>query len=265
MAFSDAEDAELLAATVRTAGATALGHFRGSLEVFRKADGSAVSSGDLATDAVLVETLGAARPAYGIMSEERADAIALGTRTFVIDPIDGTNAYIKNAADWSVVAAVIEDGRPVAAAVYEPVSDTLFVAARGGGALRDDKPIAVADAEMPRASVAMPMALFKRAFKGTPTKKGPYLTSLALRLTRVADGRFDGLVTRGGSHHWDLAAGDLIVQEAGGTLLGLDGHPPRYDTDDTRHPPIVAGPKGMVDALLPAVRRATAKPPSGET
>jgi len=102
----------------------------------------------------------------------------------------------------------------------------------------------------------MPAALHRTAFGARGPKRATFLPSLALRLTRVADGRFDGLIASGGSQHWDLAAGDLIVQEAGGTLIGLHGLPPRYDTEDTRHTPVIAGAAPLVGALLGRVRQA---------
>lgn len=248
-----AEDAALIAACAADAGAVALAHFRGDVRQWQKDDGSPVSDADLAVDAFINARLCAARPRYGMLSEEREKAPAAdGTRrTFVVDPIDGTRGFLRGEKIWSVVIAIIEDGRPVAAAIAEPVRGRLYTAIRGAGALRDGKPIAVSDCRtLDDAEIAMPALTFREgAFREAGAKRAPVLPSLALRLVRVAEGGFDGCVTKTGPHHWDLAAADLIVQEAGGTVLNLSGAVPRYDSPQTSHPPVVAAPRAFADVL----------------
>jgi len=252
-------DAALLAQSVAAAGEVALRHFRGKPRSWEKADGTPVSEADIAVDEALCAALAAERPGYGLMSEER-DGIRLAARTFVIDPIDGTRAFLRGETAWCIAAAVIEDGRPVAAAVFAPAAGALYVAALGAGATRDGEPIAVSGAAtMEGARVALSGTLFLGAgLREKGVRRTGMLPSLALRLMRVAEGRSDAAVTKSGPHHWDLAAADLIVVEAGGMLTDLQGRPPRYDAAETRHPPVVAGAAALAALLRPRIAAAAA-------
>ncbi len=256
------DDAALIAACATAAGEVALGHFRADVRQWQKDDGTPVSEADLAVDAFINARLCEARPDYGMVSEEREKApAASGTRrTFVVDPIDGTRGFLRGEKIWSVVIAIIEDGLPVAAAIAEPVRGTLYTAVRGRGALRNGRPIRVSTCDgFDDAEFAMPATLFREgSFAQAGAKRAPVLPSLALRLVRVAEGGFDGCVTKTGPHHWDLAAADLIVQEAGGSVVNLAGRVPRYDGADTSHPPVVAAPRGLVDVLRERVAAAHA-------
>jgi myo-inositol-1(or 4)-monophosphatase len=232
-----------------------MGFFRGPVHQWAKDDGSPVSEADIAVDGVLEAALRPARPGYGWISEETAAAGVSG-RAFVVDPIDGTRAFLKGEDGWSVVAAVVEDGRPVAAGIHHPARDRLYTATLGGGAFFDGMPIALARREsLSGARVALQGALWREAgFRAAGVSRGGWVPSLALRLARVARGATDGVITKEGPHHWDLAAADLILHEAGGRLLTLAGTAPRYDAVDTRHGRIVAGPAGLAERM----RRMTA-------
>lgn len=244
-------DLKVLAEAVRAAGEVAMSHYGGKPKHWNKPDGSPVSEADLAVDAALSGALRQARPTYGLLSEEHASEPGAAPRTFVIDPIDGTRAFLGGKHVWSVVAAVIEDGRPVAAAVLEPVAGALYTARQGGGAARNGVPLGVTQrADLAGAEVAMPGPMFREGGLGAlGIMRGAQVPSLALRLVRVAEARLDGVITKAGPHHWDLAAADLIVQEAGGTLTDLAGMVPRYDSSDTSHPPVVAASRSLADRL----------------
>lgn len=241
----------VLEESVREASALAMSLFGSGARHWEKPDGSPVSEADLAVDAALSKALHNARPHYGLLSEEHSSEPGSAGRSFVIDPIDGTRAFLGGKKVWSVVAAVIEDGRPVAAAVMEPVSDTLYTARRGGGAHRNGALIGVSHRSvLDGAAVAMPGPIFREGGLGAAgVHRGATVPSLALRLVRVAEARLDGVITKAGPHHWDLAAADLILQEAGGTLTDLSGAIPRYDSLDTAHPPVVAAPRSLAQRL----------------
>lgn len=246
-----ADDVATLKEAVLTAGETALSLFGKGPKSWMKEDGSPVSEADLAVDAALTKVLKAARPDYGLMSEEHTGEIDIEQRTFVIDPIDGTRAFLRGDDVWSVVVAVVEAGRPIASAILEPVTGRLYVASRGGGAFCNDEPLQCSAAALVSgARVALPGPLYREGGLGAAgIRRSPSIPSLALRLVRVAEARLDGVITKPGPHHWDLAAADLIVQEAGGTLTSLSGTLPRYDSYDTSHSPVVAAPRSLADAL----------------
>ena len=123
---------------MREASAIALKTFRGEVRSWIKGHDSPVSDADIAVDNFLREKL--SRPGIGWLSEESADDLTRldNERIFIVDPIDGTRSYLAGREDWSICAALIERGRPVAAAVYAPVFDEMYVASAGGGATRND-------------------------------------------------------------------------------------------------------------------------------
>lgn len=245
------EEMALLDDAVRAAGEVALAHFGGDIEVWHKDDGSPVSAGDIAADTALFRALSAARPDYGWLSEETGLRPGAATRTFVVDPIDGTRAFLRGEDAWTVVAAIIEGGRPIAAAVLRPVRGELYRAGVGVGAWRDDKRLSVSTREtVAGANIALPGPVYRDCgLREAGAKRAGSLPSLALRLARVADGRLDAVITKPGPHHWDLAAADLIVHEAGGRLTSLSGATLRYDTATTHHTPSVAAPLRLGEAL----------------
>ena len=244
-----AADARLLAEAVRAAGRLALDFFGRNPEVWVKEGNSPVSEADIAADKLLRELLMAARPDYGWLSEESVDTPDRldRARVFVIDPIDGTRAFIAGQQEWAVSAAVVEDGRPIAAALYQPVTDDLWVSALGLGARRGDVDLeAHARASLDGARVTGPRRYLKHP---ELTRHGlearPFVPSLALRLAYVADGRLDVAFGSSFSNDWDLAAADLLVHEAGGKMLTLEGAPVRYNAVVPRHPPLFAAVPGL--------------------
>src|SRR6266851_3617611 len=129
-------DAALLADTVREAGALALSLFRTDLKNWTKGTSSPVSEADIAVNDLLEKRLRSATPDYGWLSEESADdEERLGKPlVWIVDPIDGTRAYLAGREDWCVSVALVEDGSPVLAAVFAPVSDEFFFVMSGKAA-----------------------------------------------------------------------------------------------------------------------------------
>lgn len=248
---SAGEETRLLEETLRAVGPVALRYFGGPVREWTKDDASPVSEADLAVDAALREALAAARPDHGWLSEETAREPGRCGRIFVVDPIDGTRAFLAGETAWALSVAVIEEGRPIAAALFAPAREEMFTATRGRGARRNGVALSVHDGPLRDTTVAAPRAVFDRAgIAAAGAQRARYVPSLALRLASVAAGTIGAVVTKGGAHHWDLAAADLIVTEAGGRLLDLAGEAPRYDGAETRHGPVVAGPPERAGALL---------------
>ena len=242
-------DLDLLATAAREAGEIALRFFRRDPEVRFKHGGSPVSEADLAADRHLAERLRAARPDLGWLSEETADGPErlARSRVFVVDPIDGTRAFLRGEAEWAVSVAIVENGRPVVAALYQPVTDTLLTAVAGRGAQREGKRLHVVDrTDLIGARLSGPRKyLENRILREARISAGAVVPSLALRIAHVADGRTDIAYGTGNAHDWDLAAADLLVQEAGGRLTSADGEPIRYNRAVPRHPPLVASVPGL--------------------
>jgi myo-inositol-1(or 4)-monophosphatase len=249
-----ARAAERLAASVREAGALALSMFGTPLKNWTKGASSPVCEADIAVDKLLRERLSAAEPGAGWLSEESVDDPARLAARFVwiVDPIDGTRAYIAGLPEWVVSAALVDNGRPVAACLFAPVSGEFFAALAGGGATCNGAMIAVSPGDALRgARIAGPKNLLEKlpAFD-PPATIVPRIPSLALRLARVAQGTIDAAIAGGNSHDWDLAAADLLVHEAGGALTPLGGEPLTYNRPEPRHGMLVAAGRGRHAALL---------------
>ena len=237
-------DAALLVDTVRDAGALALSLFRTELKNWTKGASSPVSEADIAVNDLLEGRLRSATPAYGWLSEESADdETRLGKyRVWIVDPIDGTRGYLAGREDWCVSVALVVDASPLLAAVFAPASDEFFFAVRGQGAARNDVPVyATPGTELDFSRVAGPKPLVERLSR--PSGEiilHPRIGSLALRLCRVAQGSLDVAFAGGQSRDWDLAAANLIVQEANGNMTALSGDAISYNRREVTHGVLVA-------------------------
>ena len=250
-----------LEAAAREAGDIALGYFRHgqttSARVWSKSGGSPVTEADVSVDAFLKIRLSGILPQAGWLSEETVDSPSrLGKRlVWIVDPIDGTRAFLSGHPDWSVAIALLVDDRPLMGIVHAPHLDTLFSATRGGGAALNGEPISVSPAAGLRGSrVAGPKPLIdtlrRRAGEIVQVDRIP---SLALRLARIASGEVDiGLVT-GNARDWDIAAADLILAEAGGVLTDFSGEHPRYNRSEPLHGELLAASRALHPHVLEAM------------
>lgn len=230
-----AEDLALLIEAAQDAGRIALGFSHGKVEQWEKPDDQGpVTEADLAVNTALRARLKAARPDYGWLSEEspedpeRLDA----PRVFIIDPIDGTRAFIEGSHAWAHSLAVAEHGRIIAAVVFLPVMKRMFSAARGTGAfLNGDRLACSARDQLSGATLLAPKVNFSpELWQGPlPEFTRAYRPSLAYRLSLVAQGRFDGMLTLRPSWEWDIAAGSLIAEEAGASVSDRSGTLPLFN------------------------------------
>lgn len=226
-----ADDLALLIGAARTAGDIALPFWREDPKTWDKGGGAGpVTEADLAVDAMLRATLTAARPAYGWLSEESENDPARLTadHTFIVDPIDGTRAFIAGERTWSHSLAIARGGAITAAAVFLPVTGKLYAAALGQGATLNDAPLrASAHTDAETATLLSARAVTKPENWRAPMPRFTrhFRPSLAYRLCLVAEGRFDAMAALRPTWEWDIAAGALIVTEAGGTVSDRRGAP----------------------------------------
>ena len=152
--------------------------------------------------------------------------------------------------------ALVESGRPIAAAVFAPMEDGLYLAIAGEGATLDGMPIkASIGAAFEGARVAGPKPMIGELEKSAPgIVAEPKVHSLALRLTRIAAGRLDIAFASKNSHDWDLAAADLIVHEAGGALTTLEGRTVVYNSAEARHGALVAAGRARHERVVAITR-----------
>jgi len=238
-------DAALLTDTVREAGALALSLFRTELKSWTKGASSPVSEADIRVNDLIEKRLRSATPDYGWLSEESADDETRLERrlVWVVDPIDGTRAYLAGREDWCVSVALVENAQPVLAAVFAPAGDEFFFARRGQGAVLNNVAIrATTGTELDFSRMAGPKPLIERLSSQNSGEiiLHPRIGSLALRLCRVAQGSLDAAFAGGQSRDWDLAAANLIVQEADGNMTALSGDSILYNRRDVTHGVLVA-------------------------
>jgi myo-inositol-1(or 4)-monophosphatase len=258
-----ARDRERLAAAVQAAGEVALKLFRGEFKHWTKGAGdSPVTEADIAANDLLHKLL--VEPGDGWLSEESENdpARLQAKRVWVVDPIDGTRAFIAGRDDWSVSVGLVTEGRPIVAALYAPVTKELFVATKGSGATLNAAPIsASAGASLHGVRMGGPKRLLdKLAESGTGIVPMPRIHSLALRLARVAHGALDAAMAGGNGHDWDLAAADLLVHEAGGLLTALDGRALIYNRPDPVHGMLIAAGRERHGALVDLIRAQMSAP-----
>lgn len=251
------DDLTLIREAAREAGSIAMQYFRKDPEVWYKDGRSPVSEADMAVNRFLHAELLKARPDYGWLSEETEDDKSRlhGDAAFVVDPIDGTRAYIRGEDVWCVSVAVVRDGHTVAGVLACPARDEFYESGVDTGVRKNGDPIHVArpgTADL----IAAPDIVYDRLPKDWTSGliRSKHISSLAYRVAMVADGRLAATFIKPNSHDWDLAAADLILRNAGGAIVDLHGDRLRYNQNNTRHGILLAGP----DAFLPELQNAAA-------
>ena len=260
------KDDRLLAEVVelaRAAGALALDYFRHgdtTTAVVKFKDGnSPVTEADKKADDFLRSRLGALLPDAGWLSEETNDSdLRLSrARIFIVDPIDGTRAFMSGDPRWGVCVALVENGHPVFGIVHMPALSKTYVAANGRGAFLNEIPIRAQSSNPDEPLVAGPPSLLKSlAAQGMRFHAVPRIPSLAYRLVRVADGGISVALASTNARDWDIAAADIILREAGAGLYDIDGRAARYNKPETRHGVLLAAAPPLLDKFLIGLRRA---------
>ena len=231
-----------------------------NLQVSRKGPADFVSAADHRAEEVIRAELHRARPSYGFLMEESGESVGSDPQhRWIVDPLDGTTNFLHGIPQFAISIALERQGRLHAALVYDPLADALFTAERGGGAFLNDRRLRVATRE----NLADCVVATGMPFKGHGDH-ARYMQELvtimpevagirrfgaaALDLAWVAAGRFDGFWERGLSP-WDLAAGILLIREAGGYVTDLKGGDAMLETGD-----VVAGNEAIHKQLLAHIR-----------
>lgn len=249
-------DLALLVRAAGEAGRIAMRYFGKDPQVWMKEGASPVSEADYAADAYLRETLLAARPDHGWLSEETADdpARLKARRLFVVDPIDGTRGFLEGRDAWCVSVALVEDGRTIAGVLECPAKQETYWALPGRGAFCNGRPIKVRAAS-PQTEIGGPKAMIDALPPawGERIRRTSYVPSLAYRMVMIANGSLDATFVKPNAHDWDIAAADLILHEAGGSLLDRGGYRPRYGGTEIRHGALCAGSGALLGVMAEVV------------
>lgn len=253
---SYAEELALLKSAGAEAGRIAMRYFRNDPVVSWKEGMSPVSEADFAANDYLFKTLMAARPDYGWLSEETTDTSARLSkrRTFVVDPIDGTKAFIAGRDLWCVSVALVEEGKTIAGVLDCPARGEVFEASRGFGSFLNALPLNLEHGQSSVRIAGSKSWLGPLAIRlGQEPEHVGHIPSLAYRIAAIADNRFDGTFVKPDCHDWDIAAAELILAEAGGLMLDHNGQALTFAGEFVKRGLIVAGKRELLPAMLAVV------------
>lgn len=221
--------------TAREAGQILLEKFGRKLNISKKGDINLVTEADLASEKLIIERIKTYYPKHSILAEESGDAVIIGGENkwkWIIDPLDGTTNFAHGYPCFCVTLALEHEGEIVVGVTFDPTRDELFSAEKGQGAFLNNRPIRVSETE--KLSDSLIVTGFPYDFKQREnfarhltefllTSRGVRRDgSAAIDMAYVACGRFDGFWEEG-LNPWDVAAGNLLIEEAGGSVTYYDG------------------------------------------
>ena len=247
------EELAIAEEAVREAGSIIMGLFKGKFDIREKSKNNPVTTADIEANRKIREIIIGKFANDGWLSEEDQDTPKrLGSsRLWIIDPIDGTKEFIEGVPQFAVSIGFVVDGRPTVAAVYNPAQDSLYKAAAGQGSYLNDKPISVSR----RSSLDGALLLVSRS---EPQRKFQVFVdrceiqqvgSIAFRLAKIAGGDGDGTLTFRSIHEWDICAGVLLVQEAGGKVIDGAGDGLMFNRPQAKHRGVVAANPALAHGL----------------
>ena len=236
-------DLELAVQAAREAGIQTLEYFGGQYEIEDKGGGDPLTTADLAANTAISERLRSARPDYGWLSEETVDDKTRLScqKTWIVDPIDGTREFVKGIPEYVVCVALCDSGVPTVGVIYNPARDALYAAVHQGGAFLNGKRIFCS--ETSSLTVATSIVSRSEDKRGEINSFRPHLGpvtpvgSVAYKLALVAAGGSDMNFSVQPKNEWDVCAGDLLIREAGGHMLDLQGNVRHYNQAD----PLIRG------------------------
>lgn len=251
----------LLAETVaitKEAGAIIMGYYTSSFAVRDKKPDNPVTDADYAADAYLKDKLTALLPESGWLSEETVDnPIRLEKRyVWVVDPLDGTKEFVMGIPEFSVSVGLVEDGAPILGVVYNPASEELYATYKGEGVtLNGERVTATPKGELLGAKVDASRSEMGRGefapFEDVVELK--IMGSIAYKLARVAAGQADATWSRGPKNEWDICAGVVLIQEAGGVCVNLDTMPYVFNRANPKVKGVIADNGHLHGVILEAL------------
>ena len=237
----------------RKAGSVVMELFKGKFDVHEKSKNNPVTTADLEANRIIRENIHKAFPGDGWLSEEDQDNRdrLFRSRIWIVDPIDGTKEFIEGVSEFAISIAFVVEGHPQIAIVHNPAEHRFYRAASGQGAYLNDQPIRIG----PREQVDGALLLVSRS---EPQKRFQVFIdhcgikrvgSIANRLAKVAAGDGDATITFRNIHEWDICAGVLMVEEAGGTVVDGDGHAMTFNRELPTHRGVIAANASLTDGL----------------
>jgi myo-inositol-1(or 4)-monophosphatase len=267
--FPYTDELESAERAAREAGSIIMALYQGKFDVQEKSKNNPVTSADLEANRRIREIIRGRFPDDGWLSEEDKDnSHRLScARVWVVDPIDGTKEFIEGVPQFAVSIGLVVDGRPKVAVVYNPAEDSFYSTAAGQGAFLNGRMIHVS----PRHDIEGALLLVSRS---EPQRKFQVFVdrcevrrvgSIAFRLAKVAGGDGDGTLTFRSIHEWDICAGVLLVEEAGGIAVDGNGQQLMFNRHEARHRGVVAANARLAQGLQGLWSKAMAQNNSAST
>lgn len=245
-------------AATQAAGKVVMGFFRSSFDVKDKSPDNPVTDADFASDSLLKERLLALLPEAGWLSEETADTPSRLEKRLLwcIDPVDGTKEFIMGIPEFTIAVALVQDGQPILAVIYNPVTDELYHAAQGLGFFYNGEPRRVSEQRQLDGAVIEASRSERKKGEFAPFEERLTLRtmgSVAYKLARVAAGQCDASWSRGPKHEWDICAGTLLIQEAGGEVRDLSNRPISFNQPHPKVNGIIANNGYLHEEIVAAL------------
>jgi len=245
---------DVLLPAMQLAGNEILAMQNANLKISNKQNNDIVTQADLAADRILRDQLLGHFPEYGWLSEESVDDLSRqqAQRVFIIDPIDGTREYATGVPEYAISVALVEDGVPIVAAIFNPATQELFHAIKGKGAWLNNQQIHCKSDSSASLTLLASRSEYRRGewsqFETNHTVI--QVGSIAYKLALIAAGKADATFSLGPKSEWDIAAGVLIVQEAGGFALNQQAEAFKFNNQDILVNGIVAANNTLKNTIF---------------
>lgn len=243
-----------LLSAMRDAGNEILHLQKNGFAISKKSGNQLVTQADLAANKILKTALLNTFPDYGWLSEECADDASRlqKQRVWIVDPIDGTIEFARGIREYAISVALVEDGVPVLAAIFNPATDELFHAIKGQGAWHEKSQLLCKRNKEERLTLLASRSEDKRgkwdAFKADNHVE--VIGSIAYKLGLLAAGKGDATFSLSPKNEWDIAAGVLLVQEAGGKVTDKEGKAFQFNQAKTKVSGIIAASESAYDRVF---------------
>ena len=257
--FKASSEHNLVKESILEAGKLALKWFKKDPEQWKKDDGSLVSKADIEINDLLNKLLKNKNPEFGWLSEENEDDKSRLNKkiTFVVDPLDGTKAFLEGKKEFSISVAIIKNGLPISGIVFSPSTGEMFEAEKNKGSWKNNKKVIISKYNRLE---KCKMIAFKPMFSH-PAWKEPWpkmdvenRNSIAYRMALVASGQYDAMMALNSKNDWDIAAGDLLISESGGIVTLHTNKKIIYNTENTKKPSVIGTNKAIHEKIIKRVK-----------
>ncbi len=257
--FKPSSEHNLVKESILEAGKLAIKWFRKDPEQWEKDDGSLVSKADIEINDLLNKLLKDKNPEFGWLSEENEDDKSRLDKkiTFVVDPLDGTKAFLEGKREFSISVAIVKNGLPISGIVFSPSTDEIFEAEKNKGSWKNNKKVIISNFKKLE---KCKMIAFKPMFSH-PAWKEPWpkmdienRNSIAYRMALVASGEYDAMMALNSKNDWDIAAGDLLISESGGIVTLHTNEKIVYNKENTKKPSVIGTNKTIHKKIIKRVK-----------